>query len=217
MTKEAFFAAHTKLTRSLRKFVLDYEAQLEPDVFAAFLESLSAELEAAAAEIMKVPEGPARARKLHEMVEQEIQQGAEIEVSCQKGCSACCHMEVEITNYEARILVARLHDGREIDFERLEKQSQRELQDKAWRLGRREATNRCVFLNKEEACGIYEERPVMCRRHSVTSPAKNCEDIELSVVLRYFPRVDLLISASNEDPELRIGPLAKMIVPRTGE
>lgn len=216
MTKEAFFARHTKLTRSLKKFVLDYESQLEPEVFAAFLNSMSEELQSATNEIMKAPEGPARARRLHELVEQEIQQGADIEVSCKKGCSACCHMEVEITNYEARILVARLYDGREIDFDRFEKQSQRELQDKAWRRGPGDQMNRCVFLDKDGACGVYEERPVMCRRHSVTSPAGNCEDISLSVVLRYFPRVDLLISASNEDPELRIGPLAKMIVPREG-
>jgi hypothetical protein len=30
-------------------------------------------------------------------------------------------------------------------------------------------------------------------------------------VIRYFPKVDLLISAANEDPALEIGPLAKML------
>ncbi|MNY63605.1 hypothetical protein D3C86_2005860 [compost metagenome] len=51
----------------------------------------------------------------------------------------------------------------------------------------------------------------MCRRHSVTSPAKNCETLDATIVVRYFPKVDLWISAANEDAGLEIGPLAKML------
>jgi Fe-S-cluster containining protein len=121
-------------------------------------------------------------------------------------------MEVEITNFEAEILKDVIANGFATDQERLRLQSQRSLQDPVWKeLGRRQE-NRCVFLSDEGSCGIYESRPVMCRRHSVTSPAKHCETLSEMITLRYFPRVDLIISAANEDPELRIGPLAKMIV-----
>jgi Fe-S-cluster containining protein len=211
MTKGSFFELHTKLTRSLKKFVLDYESKLEPEVFEAFLESLSEELKAASQVLMTVPTGPERARKLHELVEAEISLGSEIEVSCKKGCSACCHMEVEITTFEADILRARIDDGFAIDRDRLLRQAGRSLQDPKWRDGMSSIDNRCVFLDGKGSCGIYEDRPVMCRRHSVTSPAKNCESIDAGVVIRYFPKVDLLISAANEDPGIRIGPLAKMI------
>ncbi|WP_374079334.1 YkgJ family cysteine cluster protein [Bdellovibrio bacteriovorus] len=211
MTLDSFFAQHTKLTRSLKKFVLDYEKELSSDVFEAFLENLSEEIRLASRELFKVPAGPLRAKKLHEMVEVEIAQGANIETSCKKGCSTCCHMEVEITSYESEILEKLVRDGHIIERSRLQKQSERFLQDAIWREGVRNLTNRCVFLNDEGACSIYENRPVMCRRHSVTSPAKNCETLDSKIVIRYFPKVDLLISAANEDSQMQIGPLAKML------
>lgn len=211
MTKGEFFRQHTKVTRSLKKFIGDYEQELSPEVFEGFLESLSAELQKAAEVFQGVPSGMARARLLHEQVEIEVAQGAGMEVSCKKGCSACCHMEVEVTNYEAEILVNLLKNGHAVDQKRLYQQSMRNPQDPRWKDGLRNPENRCVFLNAEGACSIYEDRPVMCRRHSVTSPAKSCETLDAPITLRYFPRVDLLISAANEDPEMTIGPLAKML------
>ncbi|MDG0818098.1 YkgJ family cysteine cluster protein [Bdellovibrio svalbardensis] len=211
MQRDSFFQKHPKITRSLKKFIHEYEEKLAPETFAAFLESLSEELTRASEDFAAVPPGPARARKLHELVEQEIAQGAEIEISCKKGCSACCHMEVEITSYEAEILATLVTEGHVIDRGRLQKQSERSLQDGQWKQGIRNLESKCVFLNSEGACSIYEHRPVMCRRHSVTSPAKNCETLDAPITLRYFPRVDLLISAANEDSEMQIGPLAKML------
>ena len=246
MTLKTFLKTHSKITRSLKKFVLDYESQLDADTFAAFLENLSEEISKAAFLFESLPAGPERAFKLHALVEEEIAQGSNIEVSCFKGCSACCHMEVEVTSYEADVIADLVreghvvdrklsnHDGqrsgelraqnihlddkdsktqqaRGINRERLLAQSTRSLQDPAWKQGMFNQMNRCVFLNSEGACSIYEKRPVMCRRHSVTSPAKNCEDFNAGVTLRYFPKVDLLISAANEDSEMQIGPLAKMV------
>ena len=211
MTSELFYSLHPKLTRSLKKFISDYEAELTPAVFASFLDQLHEELGKASAELAKAPSGPARARLLHSFIETEIAAGANIEVSCKKGCSACCHMEVEVTNYEAEILNEVVRNGYAIDRKRLQAQSQRTLQDKAWREGMRNSNNPCVFLDGEGSCGIYENRPVMCRRHSVTSPAKHCETLDATIVIRYFPKVDLWISAANEDVELTIGPMAKML------
>lgn len=211
MTKEDFLTRHTKLTRSLKKFILDYEGELEAATFEQFLESLHEELERVKSELLQTPAGVMRALKLHEMVEAEIAEGADIPVSCGKGCSACCHMEVEVTSYEAEVLKQLVLDGLSIDRARLTRQSQRQLQDPEWREGMKNETNKCVFLDHEGSCRIYEHRPVMCRRHSVTSPAVNCESIESNVVVRFFPKVDLLISAANEDTVIEIGPLAKML------
>lgn len=211
MTSESFFKQHSKITRSLKKFILDYEQSLDPDTFTAFLNSLSDELNLATQTLQTASAGPARARKLHELVEKEIAQAAEIESSCKKGCSACCHMEVEITSYEAEILAKLIQDGHVIDQTRLQKQSARSLQDNQWKQGIRNLDSKCIFLNNEGACSIYENRPVMCRRHSVTSPAKNCETLDAPITIKYYPRVDLLISAANEDPQMQIGPLAKML------
>lgn len=210
MTADTFFSFHTRITRSLRKFIADYEKQLEPAVFEAFLENLHDELENTKAEIFSLkPES--RARKLFEMVDEEIASGSNIPVSCQKGCSACCHMEVEVTTYETHILAEQVANGLIIDRDRLQKQSERSLQDPLWKQGPRNSDSRCVFLNDEGSCRIYEHRPVMCRRHSVTSPAKNCDTLDDKITVRYFPRVDLYISAANEDGQVKVGPLAKML------
>jgi Fe-S-cluster containining protein len=211
MTLELFFNRHSRITRSLKKFILDHQQTLSPDIFSDFLFSLSEELQKFSALLQQVPCGVLRAQKLHELVEKEISLEADISVSCKKGCSSCCHMEVEITNYETELLALAVKNGFAIDRERLSIQSERNLQDPQWRDPSVRTQSRCVFLDEQGACGIYPLRPVMCRRHSVTSPAKNCESLSEVITLRYFPRVDLMISAANEDPELRIGPLAKML------
>ena len=211
MNLAEFTSLHPRLTRSLKKFIADYEVALDGDTFGAFLLQLDEELKNAAQVLLTAPAGPARARLLRDHVESEIAAGANIEVSCKKGCSACCHMEVEITNYEAEILKDVVTSGYVIERQRLQVQSQRGLQDPAWREGIRNKDNPCVFLDPEGSCGIYENRPVMCRRHSVTSPPKNCATLTSTIVIRYFPKVDLWISAANEDPGLEIGPLAKML------
>lgn len=212
MTLIDFFNQHKKITRSLRKFIQNYENELSGAVFSSFLSKLSEELTSAQTDIFSEPAGPLRAKKLQKLVDHEITTNdAHIKASCQKGCSACCHMEVEITNYEADVLAKLINTGVDIDRNRLQEQSQRALQDPLWREGRRNSFNPCVFLDSNGACRIYEERPVMCRRHSVTSSPQNCDTLTSQITVRYFPKVDLLISAANEDPLVEIGPLAKML------
>ncbi|MFM6927786.1 MAG: YkgJ family cysteine cluster protein [Bdellovibrio sp.] len=211
MTLDQFLQQHPRLTRSLKKFIDDYQAQLAPETFVAFLNNLSEELNKYAAAFSQISTNEERARRLHQWVEEEISQGANIPVSCHKGCSACCHMEVEVTSYEVEILARLVQSGHEIDRDRLVRQSSRNLQDASWKQGPRNPDSKCVFLNAEGSCSIYEHRPVMCRRHSVTSPAANCDTLDAPITLRYFPRVDLLISAANEDQNMQIGPLAKML------
>jgi Fe-S-cluster containining protein len=211
MKREEFNQKHARVTRSLKEFIVGYEKKLEPDVYGSFLASIDEELVTIYDKLMAIPAGTERARALHLMVEEEMAQEDKIKVSCSKGCSACCHFEVEVTNYEADILAEIAQSTRPINRDALRIQSHRKVQDKAWLKGIHDFTNRCVFLGDDKACSIYESRPVMCRRHSVTSPPLNCETQNAPIGLRFFPRVDLLISAANEDPGLRIGPMAKMI------
>lgn len=179
--------------------------------FKSFLKSLSDELSTASKSLFIDTPHEERAQKLQQFVDATIAQGPKLEISCKNGCSACCHLEVEVTNYEAEILTQLIRDGHLIDQDRLKKQSERSLQDPKWKQGIKDKENKCVFLNNEGSCSIYDFRPVMCRRHAVTSPAINCETIGSSITVRYSPRVDVLISAANEDPNLKIGPMAKML------
>jgi Fe-S-cluster containining protein len=211
MNRQDFNKAHSRCTKSFKDFIQQYEKSLSPEVFEKFLSSVDHELKLAKDQISSVPEGKTRAQRLQELVDIEIQKETDLKVSCFKGCSACCHMEVEITNYESEVLSELVQKGHSINREVLKEQSLREVQDKKWSQRLSLSANRCVFLAGDGACSIYENRPVMCRRHSVTSPPINCESMDLEIGVRFFPRVDLLITAANEDKNLRIGPLAKML------
>lgn len=211
MKRDAFYAKHTKLTRSLKDFVANYEKTLASDVFEKFLGSLDEEIENARGKIMAAPGGAARARLLQELVDHELRNDENFKPTCFKGCSACCHLEVEVTNYETEILSELIQNGHAIDEHHLEAQSQRAPQDPKWKESLRNGENQCVFLGPDKACSVYSHRPVMCRRHSVSSPPANCETVDGKITVLYLPRVDVLLAAASEDPELRTGPLAKMI------
>jgi Fe-S-cluster containining protein len=119
-------------------------------------------------------------------------------VTCAKGCAACCRQGVAISLVEARALaqlvadmpparrreirgrfaavLARLeesgllgadHSAPSAEFPLAETEQQR--LGVAWF----SLQIACPFL-EDEACGIYEDRPLVCREHQVTSPAAAC-------------------------------------------
>jgi Fe-S-cluster containining protein len=120
-------------------------------------------------------------------------------VSCRKGCSACCRAQpVPVTPPEAYAL-ARLVEGlpeprRTAVRERFAANARRldEAGLKEFFLGRdreevtadeaRGVARRylglglaCPFL-EDDACGIYPDRPFVCRQYLVTSPAEWCRN-----------------------------------------
>ncbi|MBM4107435.1 MAG: YkgJ family cysteine cluster protein [Phycisphaerae bacterium] len=119
-------------------------------------------------------------------------------VSCRAGCGACCRQLVPISRVEARRLlgvIEAMPDPRgaavrerfrraaeairaaglsdTLLHPRREKiESLRELGVDYFRLG-----VPCPFL-EDESCGIYEERPLICREYLVTSPAERCATLD---------------------------------------
>src|SRR5215471_12137968 len=119
-------------------------------------------------------------------------------VSCRKGCSACCRAQpVPVTPPEAYALlrlveklpeprraavrarfadrVQRLRDAGLADHflqrdRDVTKEQARDAAQRYFRLGLA-----CPFL-EDDACGIYEDRPFVCRQYLVTSPAELCRD-----------------------------------------
>ncbi len=120
-------------------------------------------------------------------VEEENQQ-----VSCKKGCGACCRQPVplaEIEAYQIAELVENLPEPRrsEIEkrfdaaanhfhkigwFEKLENCKEKaEVEKKVLEYLLEDIA--CPFL-ENECCSIHQQRPVGCREYLVTSPAVNC-------------------------------------------
>ena len=117
-------------------------------------------------------------------------------ISCVKGCGACCRQLVPIREMEARRLAAFVRSlsepRRSFILERFASAAVR-LASSGWRVrldtrGKLDAAGRvslkldyfalgiaCPFL-EDESCAIYEERPMICREHLVTTPAANCAD-----------------------------------------
>lgn len=77
--------------------------------------------------------------------------------SCSKGCSYCCHMDVQITTLEAAYI--HVHAGVTL------------RDDGPLTAGHRDP---CPFLGGDGACGIYSARPLMCRLYHAGGEPENC-------------------------------------------
>lgn len=116
------------------------------------------------------------------------------EISCQKGCGACCRQPVpvaEIEAYQLAELVENLPEPRRTEvrerfaaafahfagigwFERLTeaaKEGKKEQEQVVLEYFREGIP--CPFL-VDESCSIHLDRPLACREYLVTSPAENC-------------------------------------------
>lgn len=116
------------------------------------------------------------------------------QVSCCKGCGACCRQLVPISEIEARQLrdlvadlpeprrsqvLARFHEARARLaqaglLERLE-HPERFADEQLRSLGLEYFRQgiACPFL-EDESCSIHPDRPLACREYLVTSPAEHC-------------------------------------------
>jgi len=91
------------------------------------------------------------------------------DIQCKTGCTACCFIDVSISEDEAAIIVNYCCDnGIAINREYLEKQAA---------VGRKTYSplSRCVFLKEDNLCSIYPVRPIACRKHWVKTDPSLCD------------------------------------------
>lgn len=130
-------------------------------------------------EILEIKPANKRARILYELVDMEIAMSHEKDmaasgktIQCRRGCSSCCHLNVDISDDEASIM--RFHwKGEHRD--RLRKQAKVNVEDFPYVLGYEDSA--CIFL-KDGACSIYEDRPVACRTHFSVSDPELCDPVK---------------------------------------
>jgi uncharacterized protein len=107
---------------------------------------------------------------------------------CRRGCSACCHIAVGISDTEAQRIA--MHTGRVA----VAQSGAGDLHSLARTLGRniiQYAQTPCTFLGAEGECTIYAVRPVTCRTHHAIAPDAKCCD--LAIGRQPVPQVNLEI------------------------
>lgn len=157
-------------------------------------------------------------------------------ISCRGGCAMCCRHRVPIAEFEAhrlRRLVESMPEPRRTEIiarfqaveERIRAAGVAGSFDSDEPISLEEMTRRagsyfrlmiaCPFL-EDESCSIYDERPLKCREHLVTSPAENCADPEqlpvvgLPLPLRVY-LTTLLLDDEPGSPGIRWVPLNELI------
>ena len=156
--------------------------------------------------------GKKRISLAHEMMDQEVYLGLRNnpnKAACQKGCSHCCYMGVDILDDEAILMADMIKDGQvEIDQNEFEKQKNMDSDDF------KKNPRPCIFL-KESECQIYESRPLACRKYYVMGNIQDCviqSGLSKTVKILFLPRGEIVYSAMlNVTPSKKNATLAHMI------
>lgn len=199
-----------RATPQLRAVVEQHQRTLAPADFAGLIATIRSVFGKYTAKLLELQPGADRGRVLQQMIDREMGTVAMLPLACSKGCAGCCHYEVEITSDDAAVLKLVVDEGRVIDRERLAVQAARERKSPEWRKFWSKE-NRCVFLGDDGACGIYEDRPSVCRKHVVTTPAAACTTDGAAVAPVQVLLAEILLSAGLSLEGVEFGPLAKML------
>ncbi len=107
-------------------------------------------------------------KKLYKQIDDEaIDAGIPAAASCKKGCSYCCHINVDVSIMEVALLAPYV---RKQDKQLIDKQkglSFKEFIELPY------ADKKCIFL-ENNVCRVYHDRPLACRTHFVASDPNLC-------------------------------------------
>jgi len=95
------------------------------------------------------------------------------EISCTKGCSYCCHTQVSVTQDEAELLATNALRIGDIDVQNLYIQAQTKNFHEDWNLLDYDQ-RRCIFLDDNDLCLAYVDRPSVCRTNYSFSEPEQC-------------------------------------------
>jgi Fe-S-cluster containining protein len=84
---------------------------------------------------------------------------------CKLGCHECCKPNLTVNPLEAEVLRRHLknHPKEHESF----------------------GENRCVFLDKQGSCSVYEARPLVCRSHGAPLQFRDPESKKIDEAMRY--------------------------------
>ncbi|MBK8207388.1 MAG: YkgJ family cysteine cluster protein [Planctomycetes bacterium] len=96
-------------------------------------------------------------------------------ILCAAGCSSCCSQIFQITEVEAARIAAHVAQLPPADRDLLQSRARENVRKREWLFSGNEqwgdslsgGGNPCPALTTDGACGMYEARPIMCRKFGV--------------------------------------------------
>lgn len=108
----------------------------------------------------------------------------ENKIYCKKGCANCCHGQVSIlSEWEIELMIEGAKNNNiKINWDHI--QEQIKYTDPYDYLKIPKEIRKCVFLNENNECTIYDNRPLKCRNLLVTNDTKGCdEELKIDMVV----------------------------------
>lgn len=162
--------------------------------------------------LRKTPEGPDRARMVHALVDKKIAEEKTgdprnaSKITCRRGCSFCCYQQVCVTPDEAELLKRFVTP--EVHARLTE---QLPLPEDPLAFAANWPKSRCAFLEEGGTCGVYEDRPMVCRTTLAISDPNNCDIQSAETHTWYFNAVDAEMVVTAAFTELGALPMAQAL------
>lgn len=165
------------ISTRLAQYMEQMRNQMHPRIwertFRQFQERVKKQIDILA----RILPGVSRAKYVQQRTDEELAKGGKDSelITCAKGCSACCHLNVGVTDDEAEQLADLVITGKvRINIQRLKMQATLPDDDREWWTMPKERS-RCVFLGDNSLCMVYAERPTACRLHNSVDEPWKCD------------------------------------------
>jgi Fe-S-cluster containining protein len=128
-------------------------------------------------------DGPSIAHHFHNRIDQHVDrmiEGGKKEgknVTCGNNCGFCCFQRVDITSDEA-LLLNGIAEERGIKLDENVMEQQMACKDHKDHIKLPPKIRKCMFLDENMSCKVYEYRPGSCRTVLVISDPKGCDTEE---------------------------------------
>lgn len=208
------------LTDSLKLMMDHYRKTMSHDEYDRFLMRVYDGIQFYKEQFGKIPKGYNRAYNVHRFIdelltEERSKEGSDWKnATCRKGCSACCHKTVILTDDEADLLIEFCRDEEmEIDVEHLRRQAGFKGTSDQW-FDQDKSIAKCVFLKNNE-CSVYEHRPTACRKFFVVSDPSKCGGKSGNEIMALVGlNVELAASGAMDIDHSRVGDLPDVLLKR---
>jgi Fe-S-cluster containining protein len=147
-------------------------------------------------------------------IENGIPEQYKQQITCRKGCSFCCNIEVSCTNVEADAIMTYCQvNNIPVDQDRLQLHSSLSMEERPVH-----NDSACVFLVEEtKTCRIYPVRPLMCRKYFATTDPALCNPkiplaLRKSIGLHLVMDMELITASIISSNNITYGNMAKLLL-----